>query len=801
MISRALRIALAALLAAASLAAVILRYAEPVTDGDIWFHLAYGRYMLENTTLRPDHAAFSWTQADASPIYCAWIPQVLFFKIHEALGMPGLLALRYLFVCAFLALAALMAAPALRRKPGLSPLVILVCLTGLLMSQAGLLVKAELFSFLFTAFLSFLWFSSKTGGAWSRASILAIPLLVLAWVNSHGGFIFGVFFIACATGGEVLNALFRSPARLKADLVPTALVALGLSAAAILFTPYGWDYPAYLYETLFSETFSRHTASVRAYYSILAPEVRGTHYLEYLAAALVVTIGLVVAAARRRTLDWSTVTIGIGFALLFLRYMRTTYFFGVVFVFTAISLMRRITESAPAGGGHAGSRLTPSRAGKPLDTGGSGRIGPGVSSPAKKTGGVMPGDEGTARHAAYKTIAVQAAASLLVLFFSARMGVESLFSPQAGLNVLHFSDPAGEASFVRNNLEGLVMGNTYNCGSYLIWSLWPTHKVFIDERYFPYAGWYAEYNAFEYGPDDAYRHAFLQRYRCDFWVLSLDFPHMRFFLSSPDWRLVHYGPKAAVFLSSRLAPAGTGHTVSDTVYRTGFYNALAASDFATTVMDLDVASRILTGIEPSPFWPEQSRRLGESLERLGAAYAKAGRADNAVEVLRRATTLNPSSTRAHLFLGNALVLAGRPNDATEEYSTVLELDPGNEDARRSIAAIGALSGAQAGVRGHAGLDEDGFAALASSARRKARSGDYEGALKELECMLEIRPGDPETLYNVSCALARLGRLDEAMDRLEEAVSRGFDRWDLMKSDPDLASLRETDRYRSLVRGR
>jgi hypothetical protein len=85
-------------LALVVLATIALRYAEPINDGDIWFHLAYGRYFLENHTLIPDHSIFSWTPAANDTIYCAWIPEIFFYLLFKAGGLQVLYALRYLFI-------------------------------------------------------------------------------------------------------------------------------------------------------------------------------------------------------------------------------------------------------------------------------------------------------------------------------------------------------------------------------------------------------------------------------------------------------------------------------------------------------------------------------------------------------------------------------------------------------------------------------------------------------------------------------------------------------------------------------
>ena len=70
--------------------------AGPVTDGDLWWQMAYGRFMVENRTLIPDHSVFSWTFASNTQIYNAWIAELALYWIHAVAGLPGLFALRYL---------------------------------------------------------------------------------------------------------------------------------------------------------------------------------------------------------------------------------------------------------------------------------------------------------------------------------------------------------------------------------------------------------------------------------------------------------------------------------------------------------------------------------------------------------------------------------------------------------------------------------------------------------------------------------------------------------------------------------
>jgi len=65
-------------------------------------------------------------------------------------------------------------------------------------------------------------------------------------------------------------------------------------------------------------------------------------------------------------------------------------------------------------------------------------------------------------------------------------------------------------------------------------------------------------------------------------------------------------------------------------------------------------------------------------------------------------------------------------------------------------------------------------------------------------MAEVVPDDAGTRYNLACILARMDRLDEAMQSLEAAVARGFHDVDLVQRDDDLQSLRDQPAFPSLL---
>jgi hypothetical protein len=79
-----------------------------------------------------------------------------------------------------------------------------------------------------------------------------------------------------------------------------------------------------------------------------------------------------------------------------------------------------------------------------------------------------------------------------------------------------------------------------------------------------------------------------------------------------------------------------------------------------------------------------------------------------------------------------------------------------------------------------------------------RDKDYESALAVCRDALETHPGNALILYNVACLENRLGRQDEALDRLRESLAAWPAYKELAAADDDLASLRDDARFTALV---
>lgn len=90
-------------------------------------------------------------------------------------------------------------------------------------------------------------------------------------------------------------------------------------------------------------------------------------------------------------------------------------------------------------------------------------------------------------------------------------------------------------------------------------------------------------------------------------------------------------------------------------------------------------------------------------------------------------------------------------------------------------------------------------ALAELGQVLTRLGHYDRGLEVDRQLVRLVPDNPTVHYNLACSLARVTRPDEALDALEWAVELGYADGSYMRADEDLASLRDEERFRVLLR--
>jgi predicted esterase len=134
---------------------------------------------------------------------------------------------------------------------------------------------------------------------------------------------------------------------------------------------------------------------------------------------------------------------------------------------------------------------------------------------------------------------------------------------------------------------------------------------------------------------------------------------------------------------------------------------------------------------------------------------------------------------------------------------------------RRLAALGVLSALLFGTQiaragdgdedgegqedGDEGPEEDGdFARLEREVQDCFAQKKYADAAEKCRAQMALVPKHPTPPYNLACALARLGKKEDALAALAKSVELGFDEADHMKVDEDLASLHEEKGFADVV---
>jgi tetratricopeptide (TPR) repeat protein len=198
-------------------------------DFDLWWQLATGRWVVQHHQIFSTDI-FSYTAHGAPWIYPVF-SGIVFYLAYLA---GGYAALSWMGAVACAGTIALL----IRRKSIASSALALIAVP-LIANRTQ--PRAEMFTtILFAAFVSLLWRHYRTGEQSGRRSpIWLLPLLMVAWVNLHLGFVAGLAlcaaYVLCELT-ELLRAANHTAARIR---LQRAWPWLALTAVATLVNPWG----------------------------------------------------------------------------------------------------------------------------------------------------------------------------------------------------------------------------------------------------------------------------------------------------------------------------------------------------------------------------------------------------------------------------------------------------------------------------------------------------------------------------------------------------------------------------------
>ena len=493
-----------------------LYYPSRIDDYDIFYHLTFGEYFVKNQTFQLDHSIFSWTPADSNWRYGIWIGSSVLYLIYELLSFKGLFIFQW-FVLLSIVLFYVWYNKMLNITINVVDILFIVCLYSAL-NLTAIYIKPELFTTLFFTITVFIYFTIKFTS--NQKLFYIFPPLLLLWVNTHGGYLMGLYFLTIVLIGESLNCFVIKNNNMPLKNIKHFSVALFLSYIAVIFNPYGVDYHIGIIKSLIEEEYMGYAKRVFAWIDVwryLIP--KGDFAFRFFNTGwilvcmfilhVILTIYLVV---KKRFFDITIIVIDMVLFYHGMKNARVTLFLPIFWIFSTAYLFKKAEITAIK------DKLAP------------------------------------------LAFIVFVVFTLYVSVF----GISTLDDRSwFGTNIERYS-PQKEIEFIKKHKLPQPLFNDYLIGAYVMWKLYPEYKVSIDPRYGPY--WK------EFGPEyfrmletlsaDAIR-ALHTKYNFKTVLITMHSTNIiNAFIKLPEWKLLFFDKSAAVIVHESVVPTLSEETLN-----------------------------------------------------------------------------------------------------------------------------------------------------------------------------------------------------------------------------------------------
>jgi hypothetical protein len=474
----------------------------PLTPNDFWWHLKIGQLTYLSGAI-PKANIFSWSlPADTPFTYGAWLGEYLFYLLYH-LGKLELV----IFSRTLLALTAFwLVGWEAKRRSGSWRIAALVTTPACIITINNLIVRPQNWSWLpFMAF--FILLSRFTDGQLRGRWLLALPLIMMFWVNTHGAFILGLVMMGIFFTGEVLRRWVKGPGYLPMRNLWQIGVTGALVGLATLVNPRFIHIVSYVVDLM---TDKPSQGLIEEWQSPTPTGIANTAFF-----ILILVVMLVLIFSRYRPTPTEMLLI-IGFLWLAWSGQRYVIWFGMV----AMPVLARAVSSLLVK--------------KP----------PFFTSQRNWLNAVLAG-------------LIFVPVLVVQPWFVERLSLPATYKTLVWSKIpdgplIDVKTPVKAAAYLQDHPGGMLY-NEMGYGSYLIWAL-PMQQVFIDPRVelYPIEQW-RDYIRISRG---AGYNQILDRYGADRILLdsSLQEELARQLLSDPGWRMEYQDEWAQIWIKNVYSP-------------------------------------------------------------------------------------------------------------------------------------------------------------------------------------------------------------------------------------------------------
>lgn len=399
-------------------------------DTDTWWHLRAGQWIVENRQI-PQVDMFSYTRVGEPWEYPGWLVEVPLYWIYQYAGPGGLNLWTALMVTVTFAFVW----QTLSGGPFLKAFVIVLAAAA-----AGVYWAARPYLVTFLLAAITLWILERY--RWRRSGNIGkfvywLPVLMVLWVNTHGGFlvgfiIWGIYWIAEAgwIAWEIFIRKHRS-FNLRAFTTPLLWAGL-LMLMAVCINPYGPEMLLYPFKTVSIGVLRDYIQEWQS------PEFHSIAVQPF-AWLMLLTFGAV-GASRQGLAFIDFILVGLFFYMGLLA-GRNVALFSIV---APMVLTRHAARVLDGVSGSLGLQASPPR------------------SPSRR-------------------MSLLNIFILILLAVAVVFKVSLVYPEKANVEAYRENLPMGAVAYLNDNKPEGRLFNPYNWGAYLLWAL-PGYPVFVDGR-------------------------------------------------------------------------------------------------------------------------------------------------------------------------------------------------------------------------------------------------------------------------------------------------------------------------------
>ncbi len=456
-----------------------------LADGDTGYHIRAGDFMLDALAF-PFKDPFSYLHPPLAWTAHEWLSEIIMALIHRQFGLTGIvLFFGFIIASAYYLLFKVVQT----YKSNILIAIVLVILT-LASSTIHWLARPHIFSLV----LIIIWYYLLDDFQYNnRNRLYFLPLIMLLWVNLHGGYMAGFILASIYLFGNLFKAIVHKDAEASKKARKIGIIIVGCLFATLI-NPYGYDILLFPFKLTSNQFIMDHVTEW------LSPNFHEPMLFKYL-----LFIMLAILAVSRKSLNIIETGLVLLFTYMSLYSARYIPLFGII---TAPILIRQ--ADALLDGESRFKQFIRKRAERIAAT------------DAMSKGYLFP----------ILTIA-------LVVIFAASGGINYAFDEK--------TKPVAAVEFLKKEQ---IKGNMFNddeFGDYIIYAAWPQYKVFFDGRSDMYGAdrmkEYFKITRIEPGWEKV-----IEKYRIDWVIYKANSAISLFLMERKDWHLIYADKVANIFV-------------------------------------------------------------------------------------------------------------------------------------------------------------------------------------------------------------------------------------------------------------